>query len=110
MNLAAPAWRSLVGSQPLEQTLNFHGAVGCDGCRSTGSKDRQGLYEILTITESLTELIQPETPALTLRRHALQQGMQPLRRAGALKVAARTTTLEEVLSVTPVVNLDEPAG
>lgn len=110
VKIAEPVWRSLIGSQPLEMAPNFHGAVGCDECRNTGFRGRQGLYEILAITESLTELIRPETPALTLRRHALAHGMQPLRRAGALKVASGTTTLEEVLSVSPVVNLDESSG
>ena len=110
VKLPALAWQSLVGQRPLEITTNFHRGVGCDECRKTGFKGREGLYEILVVTESLTELIQPDMPALTLRRHALKQGMQPLRRAGALKVASGTTTLEEVLSVSPVVNLDDESS
>ncbi len=107
VKLTSSAWKSLVGLRPLEIETSFHGAVGCDECRKTGFRGREGLYEILVVTESLTELIQPDTPALTLRRHALVQGMQPLRRAGALKVASGTTTLEEVLSVSPVANFDD---
>ena len=107
VKLSGPAWQSLIGSKPFKSDTNFHRAVGCDECRATGFKGREGLYEILAITESLSEMIRPETPTLTLRRHALEHGMQPLRTAGALKVAAGSTTLEEVLSVSPVVNLDE---
>ena len=77
----------------------------CDECRNTGFKGRQGLYEILTITESLSEMIEPEITAMALRRQALADGMLPLRRAGALKVALAKTSLEEVLSVTPADNV-----
>jgi len=36
-----------------------------------------------------------------LRRQAVTDGMRPLRLAGALKVAAGLTTIEEILSTTP---------
>jgi general secretion pathway protein E len=39
--------------------------------------------------------------AVRLRQQALQDGMRPLRLAGAMKVAEGQTTLEEVLSATP---------
>jgi general secretion pathway protein E len=41
----------------------------------------------------------PELPAL--REMAMKAGMRPLRLAGAEKVAAGVTTIEEVISLTP---------
>jgi len=104
---AAAPWRSLLGAEQLDLQPNFHGALGCDECRNTGFKGREGIYEILTVTESLTEMIEPDVSALLLRRRALREGMQPLRLAGAIKVALGTTTVEEVLSVVPAVDPGE---
>ena len=36
-----------------------------------------------------------------LRRQAVQDGMRPLRLAGALRVAEGLTTMEEVIAATP---------
>jgi general secretion pathway protein E len=41
----------------------------------------------------------PELPAL--REMAMKAGMRPLRHAGAEKIAAGITTIDEVLSLTP---------
>jgi general secretion pathway protein E len=104
---AAAPWKSLLGTGQLDLQMNFHGALGCDDCRNTGFKGREGIYEILNITESLTEMIEPDISALLLRRRALRDGMQPLRRAGAIKVALGTTTVEEVLRVAPAADPGE---
>ena len=104
------AWKSLLGSKQLDLRPNFHRAAGCDECRNTGFKGREGIYEILILTESLSEMIRPETSAIALRHRALHEGMQPLRTAGAVKVASGKTTLEEVLSVVPAIEVgEEPA-
>ena len=76
-------------------------AVGCEGCRMTGFRGRMGLYELLTCTEALKEQIHNSPSMDVLRRQAVQDGMRPLRLAGALRVADGHTTLAEVLAVTP---------
>jgi len=75
--------------------------VGCLECRMTGYRGRAGLYELLTVTDAVREAIHPVTDSSKLRKHALADGMRPLRLAGAMKVAEGTTTLEEVLRATP---------
>ena len=75
--------------------------VGCLECRMTGYRGRAGLYELLTVTDAVREAIHPVTDSSRLRKHALADGMRPLRLAGAMKVAEGTTTLEEVLRATP---------
>jgi general secretion pathway protein E len=75
--------------------------VGCVDCRMTGYMGRMGLYELLTVTEDFKDKVTLTPNADTLRRQAVQDGMRPLRLAGALRVAEGMTTLDEILSATP---------
>ncbi len=87
-------WRMSGGFRPYRP-------VGCIECRMTGFLGRAGLYELLTVTEALKPLIS-DTPELArLRQIGMQEGMRPLRLAGAMKVAEGLTTLDEVLRATP---------
>ena len=67
----------------------------------TGFRGRMGLYELLTVTEALKQGITAEPSIDGLRRQAVQDGMRPLRMAGALRAAQGITTLEEVIAATP---------
>jgi general secretion pathway protein E len=75
--------------------------VGCLECRHTGFRGRGGLYELLVLDDSLQGAIHPHYDGAALRKRAAQQGLQPLRLAGAMKVAQGLTTLDEVLRATP---------
>jgi general secretion pathway protein E len=75
--------------------------VGCVDCRMTGFLGRQGLYELLTVTEGFKEKVVREPGIDALRRQAVADGMRPLRLAGALRVAEGLTTIEEVITATP---------
>jgi type IV pilus assembly protein PilB len=74
--------------------------AGCSGCRNTGYSGRIGLFELLTVTDAVRELIINRAPASLLKNAALQGGFVPLRQAGLSKAAAGMTTLEEVYRVT----------
>ncbi len=76
-------------------------AVGCVDCRMTGFRGRMGLYELLTVGDAMRAGITAEPAIDALRRHAVQEGMRPLRMAGALRVAQGLTTLDEVVAATP---------
>ena len=75
--------------------------VGCLECRMTGYRGRAGLYELLTVGDAARNFIHPVPDAAKLRQQALQEGLRPLRLAGAMKVAEGVTTIEEVLRATP---------
>ncbi|WP_428420072.1 GspE/PulE family protein [Methylibium sp.] len=75
--------------------------VGCLECRHTGYRGRAGLYELLEINDALQPSIHPHYDAAALRKQAAKQGLQPLRLAGAMKVAQGLTTIDEVLRATP---------
>ena len=75
--------------------------AGCVECRMTGFRGRMGLYELLTVSEALKDKITQSPSIDQLRRQAVQDGMRPLRLAGALRVAEGVTTLDEVIAATP---------
>ncbi|MBS0449060.1 MAG: Flp pilus assembly complex ATPase component TadA, partial [Proteobacteria bacterium] len=85
----------------LNGTVKAYRPVGCLECRMTGFRGRAGLYELMTIGDVARGHIHPHPDNGKLRHHALQEGMRPLRMAGAMKVAEGVTTLEEVLRATP---------
>ncbi len=85
----------------LNGTAKPYKPVGCLECRMTGFRGRTGLYELLSVTDTARRSIQPVPDVTQLRLQALQDGMRPLRLAGAMKVAEGLTTLQEVMSATP---------
>jgi general secretion pathway protein E len=87
-------WRLNGGVRPYK-------AVGCLECRMTGFRGRAGLFELLTVSDAARSTIQPVCDEGKLRQQSLQDGLRPLRLAGAMKVAEGVTTLDEVLRATP---------
>ena len=63
-------------------------------------KGRIGIFEILVMDEIMRALMRGDVEAGAIRTHALAHGMRSLRLAGASKVAAGLTTIEEVVRVT----------
>ena len=73
---------------------------GCERCSDTGYRGRTGIYELLTVDESLRGELMRRGGATDLRRIARASGMQTLYEDGLRHVRAGVTTLEEVLRVT----------
>ena len=94
-------WQELVAPWKVNMPTKVYRPVGCLECRNTGYLGRQGLYEILTLSENLKEKVTADCNLLELRRMAMKEGMRTLRLSGAQKVAAGLTTMEEVLRVAP---------
>ena len=94
-------WQALTQPWQVDLPHAAQRAVGCLECRDTGYRGRAGVYEILQLTDSLKGFINADTDLLAFKRQAFKEGMRSLRHAGAQKVAAGLTTLEEVLRVTP---------
>ena len=68
----------------------------CVSCSGSGYKGRGGLFELLTIDESLRTLIANGCTAVELRTAANAQGMRTLAEAGADLVQSGKTTAAEV--------------
>jgi general secretion pathway protein E len=94
-------WEALVAPWKVARPEEVHAADGCLECRRTGFRGRVGLYESLLVSQELRRHINTATDLADLRQACYREGMQPLRLAGARKVAAGLTTVEEVLNVAP---------
>lgn len=73
---------------------------GCTFCRGTGYKGREGIYELLLVDERVRNLIQKRENAAAIRAAAIDNGMELLRECGLRRVAAGTTTIDEIDRVT----------
>jgi general secretion pathway protein E len=102
--LADDIWSSLTERTEIPKPKAIYRPVGCPECRQTGFRGRTGLYELLTVTQQFSQLIQSETDIHALKRQSLADGMKPLRLAGALKIVEGATTAEEVLKATASLN------
>jgi len=75
---------------------------GCPKCSKTGYKGRVALYEVMTITEGIKELILNGASSAEIKNEAVSGGMKTLRASGIECIKLGTTTIEEVLRVTTV--------
>jgi general secretion pathway protein E len=73
---------------------------GCPACAGTGYRGRTGIYETLSVSEPVRQLIMKKADSTTIAQKALEEGMKTLRDDGAEKVLAGITTLEELVRVT----------
>jgi general secretion pathway protein E len=99
--LAEDQWAGLLKPFRATRPKQTWRAVGCLECRNTGFRGRSGLYEVLTMTDGLRALVDERPDLGRIRERAMRDGMKPLRLAGATKVAAGQTTIEEVLRNAP---------
>ncbi len=79
-----------------EGALVYRGA-GCEYCHNQGYKGRSGIFELLTITDPIRDLILTRPSANQVHQLA---GIKNLREYGWQKVLDGTTTVEEVVRVT----------
>lgn len=100
-SLDSNAWKQLVSPWKAAEPKVVYEPGGCLECRNTGYLGRQGIYEIMPMTESLQAHVDSDCDIIGLRNTAMREGMHTLRLSGAHKVAQGLTTIEEVLSVAP---------
>jgi general secretion pathway protein E len=93
-------WQAIVGGWDMPKPATVYRPVGCPECRQTGYRGRTGIYELLTVTENFSKLVQEQTDIAALRRQSATDGMKPLRIAGAHKIREGVTSSDEVLKVT----------
>jgi type IV pilus assembly protein PilB len=75
---------------------SFYYGTGCSTCNGTGYKGRKGIYEYMSITDPLRDLINQRQPTLVIRSKAIEMGMRTLRQDGVRNILDGYTTVEEV--------------
>ena len=92
------AFRRLNLSMDLE-SVTFYRGRGCERCRQTGYRGRIGVFELMTISDHIRELILRKAPTHELRQAGLEAGMMTLRQDAMQKILEGITTMEEALRV-----------
>ena len=94
-------WKVLTEPWKMKMPVRMYQPVGCLDCRDTGYMGRQGVYELLRMSDTIKALVDENTEIGKLRLAGMKEGMKTLRLSGALKVASGETTIAEVLRVAP---------
>jgi len=76
-----------------------HG-TGCPACKGTGYAGRQGIYELLLISDGIKKVLLHSSESNGIREAATAEGMVSMRRHGISLIKAGMTTVEEVMSAT----------
>jgi len=91
----------LLEVDPIEiANKQFFFGKGCPECNKSGYRGRQGLFELMIVSDPLRELITQRAPTLVLKQKSIELGMRPLRDDGLRAIFDGQTTIEEVLKYT----------
>jgi len=79
---------------------HIYAGTGCPECRGVGFRGRSGLFEMLTVDDTVRQMIVNRSPSMEIRHHAQRvQGMRTLLQDGRRRALAGETTVKEVLRV-----------
>lgn len=73
---------------------------GCKSCNQTGYKGRLGIYEVLEMIPSISELVVKKASSEVIKEQAVKEGMITMLQDGFLKIQSGLTTIEEIMRVT----------
>jgi type IV pilus assembly protein PilB len=80
------------------EKIKVYKGKGCDICNGTGYKGRVAIYEVLSVSPKVRELIIKHASSDEIKKQAIRDGMKTLRMCALTKVAQGLTTLEEAVS------------
>jgi len=80
-----------------ENQSEFLYGTGCKSCAHTGYLGRTGIFEILTMSDTIGAMVCNRASSSAIRAQALQDGMMSMMNDGMLKVKEGITTPAEVL-------------
>ena len=86
--------REKIGNQ------QFWRGTGCDNCNGSGYRGRVGIFELLTVSSEIQQLINRRCPTQEIKEMAMKQGMETLRMDGFKQVVQGVTTAKEVIQYT----------
>jgi len=84
----------------IEDPFTLYGPKGCDLCGFSGYSGRAGLFEVLSMSDEIAELIQKNPLESLILKAAQKQGMLTMEQEGIIKVLNGQTTIEEVVMAT----------
>lgn len=82
------------------EEVKIYNAKGCDRCSYQGYKGRAGVYQVVTISPEISEMIMQGATSIEFAEQCEREGFWDLRRSGLEKVKQGITSIQEVLRVT----------
>jgi type IV pilus assembly protein PilB len=98
-HLATKVEKYELGINP-EEELTIYEPCGCKMCNNTGYLGRIGIYEIMTITPKLKNMITSCATADAIKKAAIEEGMNTLRASAADYVKKGITSVAEMMKAT----------
>ena len=77
----------------------FYVPVGCDKCDSRGYSGRVPLFELLTVSPGIRDMINASVPTPDIHTRAVNEGMVVLLQDGLLKARSGVTSISEIMRV-----------
>ncbi|MGE3182076.1 MAG: GspE/PulE family protein [Phycisphaerae bacterium] len=85
--------------EDVEGRTFFYGK-GCEFCNNTGYRGRQAIFEIMIMSDEISDLVMNHASTAVIRQEARKRGMRTLRESGLLAIFDGVTTIEEVVRET----------
>jgi type II secretory ATPase GspE/PulE/Tfp pilus assembly ATPase PilB-like protein len=79
--------------------VKLYKGKGCRECANSGYLGRIGIYEVLSASDKISQLVLRRSDSATIEKEAVVEGMVTMKQDGYLKVLGGETTVEEVLRV-----------
>lgn len=83
----------------IPEPLYIFEAQGCAKCNSKGYSGRSGIFELIEMTDELSEIIVRLPTRIKILEEARRQGMISMKEDGVLKVLEGITSIEEIIRV-----------
>lgn len=80
--------------------VRVYAPKGCDRCGGQGYKGRAGVYQVVRITEKMSEMIMEEASSIEFAEQCKKEGFWDLRESGLDKVKQGVTSIQEIIRVT----------
>lgn len=94
--LVAASLEAVLAQRLVRLLCSSCGGKGCDACHGVGFKGRTGLYELLSVSEPVRELIGSGAPLVQIRSASEREGMRSLLVEGLRLASEGRTTRGEV--------------
>ncbi|MBA4389084.1 MAG: hypothetical protein C0404_13970 [Verrucomicrobia bacterium] len=93
--------QEIAEKQPAERVKNakYYKGRGCPDCNFTGYRGRIAICEIMLLDDALRAMIVHQRPSNEIKKKALENGMETLRRDGWNRVLDGLTTIDEIVRV-----------
>ena len=81
---------------PQDQNITIYGPGGCNQCNFTGYRGRIGVYEMMTVTRKIKNIIAAKGNTEDIEKVAIEEGMSPLHSSAARLVREGVTSIDEL--------------